>query len=109
MGVEARKGRAETAPETGEVNEQICSVESTDEGLEEPECEFAEFDEKEIDWIDESIDNWLHETVTEFHEDAIYWGHEIDTGPRTGDGCGRQRRPPAQANNTQCTGEKKEQ
>ena len=33
----------------------------------------------------------------------MYWGHEIDTGPRTGDGCGRRRRPPAQATDTQCT------
>ena len=60
MGVEARMGRAETAPETGEVDERICSVESTEEGLEEPECEVTESDEKEIDWIDESTDNWLH-------------------------------------------------
>ena len=37
----------------------------------------------------------------------IYWDHEIDAGPRTGDSCGRRRRPPAQADNTQCT-EKRE-
>ena len=30
MGVEARMGRAESAPETGEVDEQVCSVESAD-------------------------------------------------------------------------------
>ena len=71
MGVEARMGRAETAPETGEVDEQLCLVESSDEELEEPECEITELDEKEIDWIDESIDNWCHEADNEFHEDAI--------------------------------------
>ena len=102
MGVEARMGRAETAPETGGVDGQVCSFEWTDEDFEEPESETTELDEKEIDWIDESIDNWCHETGIEFHEDANYWGHEIDTGPRTGDGCGWRRRPPAQAINTQC-------
>ena len=30
MGVEARMGRADRAPETGEVDEQVCSVESTE-------------------------------------------------------------------------------
>ena len=57
MGVEARMGRAESAPETGEVDEQVCSVEPIDEGLEEPECKVTELNETEIDWIDESIDN----------------------------------------------------
>ena len=67
-------------------------VESTDEGLEESGCEVTEVNEKEIDWIDESIDNWLHEAGTEFHEDAPYWGHESDTGPRN-----RRRLRPAAA------------
>ena len=102
MGVVARMGRAESAPESGECDERVCSVESTDEGLEEPEYEVTELNEKEIDWIDESIDNWLHEAGIGFHEDATFLGHKIDTGPRTGDGCGRRRRPPAQADNTQC-------
>ena len=31
MGVEARLGRAETAPETGEVDEHVCSTESAAE------------------------------------------------------------------------------
>ena len=65
-------GRAERPPETGEVDEQVCLVESTGEELEEPELEITELDEKEIDFIDESIDNLCHETGNEFHEDAIY-------------------------------------
>ena len=56
MGVEARMCRAESAPETGEVDEQVCLVESTDEGLEVPERKAIELNETEIDWIDESID-----------------------------------------------------
>ena len=77
MGVEARMGRAETAPETGKVDEQVRLVDlctaalpypcpdpvltRADAGqeLEEPECEITEFDEKEIDWIHESIDYWV--------------------------------------------------
>ena len=39
MGVEARLGRAETAPETGEVNEQVCSFESATEEENDHECE----------------------------------------------------------------------
>ena len=106
MAVEARMGRAECAPEMGEVDEQVCSVESTDEGLEEPEREVIELNETEVDRIDESIDTWLHESVIGFHEDAKDWGHEIDTNPRIGNGCDRWRsaaRPPAQSDNTQCT------
>ena len=49
----------------------------------------------------------MHEAGIEFHEDAIYWGHEIDTGPCTGDGCGRRRCPPAQAIDTQCMKKRK--
>ena len=49
MGVAARMGTAETASQTGEVDEQLCAVESSDEELEEPECEVTEIDEKEID------------------------------------------------------------
>ena len=56
MGVEARMGRAHGAPETGEVDEEVCSVESTDDGLEEPERDVTELNETDIDWIDESID-----------------------------------------------------
>ena len=77
MGVDARMGKAETAPETGEADEQVCLVESPDEELEEPECEITKLDEKEIDWIDESIDNWCHEASIYFHEDSIYWGHAL--------------------------------
>ena len=58
------------APETGEVDEQVCSAESIDEGLEEPEREVTEFNETEIDWIAESIDTLLHESVIGFYEDA---------------------------------------
>ena len=99
MGVEARMGRAESAPETGEVDEQG--------GSEEPGCEVIELNETEIDWIDESIDRWLHQSVIGFHGDAISLGHEIDTDARIGDSCGRRRRPPAQADNTQCTEKRK--
>ena len=70
MGVEARMGRAETAPETGEVDEQVCSVESTGEELEEPECKIRNFNEKEIYWIHKSIDDWCHEAGNEIHENA---------------------------------------
>ena len=103
MGVEARIGRAESAPETGEVDEQVCSVESTDEGLEEPELEVIGRNETEIDWIDESIDTWLQESLIGFRENANDWGHEIDIDPRIGDGCDRWRsaaHPPAQSDNT---------
>ena len=78
-------------------------VESTNEELEEPECEITELHEKEIDWIEESIDNWCHESGNEFHQDAIYWGQEIDTRPRAGDSCGRRRRQLALATDAPCT------
>ena len=48
--------KAETAPETGEVDEQVCLV-GLNEELEEPECEITELDEKEINWIEERFDN----------------------------------------------------
>ena len=63
MGVEARMGRAESAPETGDVDEKVCSVESTGEGREEPERRVIELNETEIDT---SIDRWLYESVIGF-------------------------------------------
>ena len=51
MSVEARLGRAETAPETGEVVEQVCSVESTTEEENEHQCEIDNSDEDALDWF----------------------------------------------------------
>ena len=59
MGVEARLGRAETAPETGKVDEQVCSIESASE--EENECEYEKSDceEELIDWAHEFMVDWV--------------------------------------------------
>ena len=56
MGVEARLGRAETAPETGIVDEQVNSVESATEEEKEHECEFDSSDEEIFDWIHECME-----------------------------------------------------
>ena len=55
MGVEARLGRAETAPETGVVDEHVNSVEPATEEEKEHECEFDSSDEEIFDWIHECI------------------------------------------------------
>ena len=63
MGVEARLGRADTAPETGIVDEQVNSVESTTEEEKEHECEFDSSDEEVFDWIHECMEAWGDEVI----------------------------------------------
>ena len=64
MSVEARVGRAETAPETGEVDEQVCSGESATEEVKEHECERQNNDEEAIEWVHECMDGWGDEFIT---------------------------------------------
>ena len=66
MGVEARLGRAKTAPETGNVDEQVCSVESAAEG------------EKQYEYTDADCEEEFIERVHEFMND---WGDKVITGP----------------------------
>ena len=49
MSVEARVGRAEMAPETGEVDEKVCSVESATDELKKHECESDDGDYEAIE------------------------------------------------------------
>ena len=65
MGVEARLGRAETASDTGAVDEQVCSVESTTGEEKNHEYENHECDEKAFDWIHECMDVWVDEVNTD--------------------------------------------
>ena len=60
MGVVARLGRAETAPDTGAVDEQVCSVESATNEDESHEYENQYCDERAFDWIHECMDDWIH-------------------------------------------------
>ena len=78
MGVEARLGRAETAPQTGIFDEQVNSVESAIEEEKEHECKF--------DSSDEEISDWIHECME-------VWGDEVATAPhgRAGDTAKRDR------------------
>ena len=64
--VEAPLGRAESAPETGNVDDQVCSVESVTEKENGHECEIDSSDEETFDWI---------------HEWMEVWGYEVATGP----------------------------
>ena len=64
MGVEARLGRAETAPETGNVDEQVCSVESAAEEEKEYEYTEADCEEELIEWVHECMNDWSDEVVT---------------------------------------------
>ena len=64
MSVEARLDRGETAPETGEVDEQVCSAESATEEQNEPECEIDNSDEDAFDWIRECMEVWGDEVIT---------------------------------------------
>ena len=50
MSVEVRLGRAETAPETGEVDEQVCSIDSAAQEDNEYECDIENRDEDAFDW-----------------------------------------------------------
>ena len=63
----------------------------------EPECDVTELNEKEIAWMDESIDNWLHEAGIGFYEDAIYWATRLTPVPvpetAAASGGARRRRP----------------
>ena len=49
MSVEARLGRAETAPETGNVDEQVCSIKSTAGEENIYECPDVDFEEELMD------------------------------------------------------------
>ncbi len=64
MSVEARVGRAKTAPETGEVDEQVCSIESAVTEDKEYECESESGDEDAFDWIHECMEAWSDEGNT---------------------------------------------
>ena len=65
MSVEARLGRAESAPDTGKVDDQVCSVESRTDIENEQECEINDSDEDALDWIDESMKVWEDEMATD--------------------------------------------
>ena len=76
MSVEARLGRAESAPDTGKVDEQVCSVESTTDTENEHECEINDSDEDALNWI---------------HENMKVWGDEVATDPLPRGGVGDAR------------------
>ena len=63
MSVEAHLGRAETAPEIGEADEQVCSVESATEDVKEHECERLNSDEEAIECVHESLEGWGDEFI----------------------------------------------
>ena len=65
MSVEARLGRAEAAPETGEVDEQVCSIDSAARDYNEYECDSENSDEDAFDWIYESMKVWGVEVATD--------------------------------------------
>ena len=65
MSVEARLGRAETAPETGEVDEQVCSVDPAAQEDNKYECEIENSDEDAFDWIHECMKVWCDEVITD--------------------------------------------
>ena len=65
MSVEARLGRAETVPETGEVDEQVCSVESATDEENDHECEIDNSNEDAFDWIHECMRVWGDEVTTD--------------------------------------------
>ena len=64
MSDEACVGRAETSPLTGEVDEQVCSVDSATEEVKEHECERQNSDEEAIEWVHEYMDGWGNELIT---------------------------------------------
>ena len=64
MIVETRLGRAETVSETGEVDEQVCSVESATEEVKEHESERQNSEEEAIEWFHECMDGWSDEFIT---------------------------------------------
>ena len=61
MSVEACLGRAETAPETGNVDEQVCSVESTAGENEEYDWPDVDCEEKLMDWFHGCMNNLVEE------------------------------------------------
>ena len=76
MHVEARLGRAESAPDTGKVDDQVCSVESATDTENEHECEIDNRDEDALNWI---------------HENMKVWGDEVATDPLPRGGVGDAR------------------
>ena len=64
MGVEARMGRAESAPDTGKVDDQVCSVDSSADIESEYEIKIDNGDEEVFSWIRESMDTWNEEVNT---------------------------------------------
>ena len=73
MGVEARLGRAETAPETGNFDEQVCSVESAAEEEKEYEYTEADCEEELIEWVHECMNDWGDEIITGFSGQETQW------------------------------------
>ena len=70
MSVEACMGRAETAPETGNVDEQVCYVESNAGETNEYECPDVDFEEELMDWFHECMDDRGAEAIAEGARDA---------------------------------------
>ena len=66
--LEARLGRAETAPDTGVVDEHVCSIESITNEDESQEYKSHYYDKKTFDWIHECMDNWVHEVDTVYSD-----------------------------------------
>ena len=69
--------RAETAPETGEVDEQVCSVGLATEEMKEHKSERQNSDEEAIDWVQECMDGCGDEFITvpsgpETHETEMH-------------------------------------
>ena len=65
MHVEARLGRAESAPDTGKVDDQVCSVESATDTENEHRCEIDNSDEDALNWIHENMKVWGDEVATD--------------------------------------------
>ena len=65
MRVEARLGRAETAPETGEVDEHVCSIDPAAQEGNEYERDIENSDEDAFDWIHECMKVWCDEVITD--------------------------------------------
>ena len=55
--------RAETAPETGEIDEQVFSTESAAEEEKEYEYEKSDCEEELVDWVHECMLDWIDEVI----------------------------------------------
>ena len=64
MSVEARAGRAETAPEIGVCTEQVCSVDSGRGGDYNDDCNCIDGEEEFMDWFQECVTEWGEEVYS---------------------------------------------